>query len=220
VRWLISTLVIGAALSAPALAVAAAPIQGKVTRADSTPIKGAKVIVRRTDGRRAGPFFTDAQGSYSTATLPAGQWSVWFGSPNSNYLDEYHQDSTTLAGSTPVTVANQPVTVNASLERAAHIAGLVTDEARGSIGSVTVIVFNNFDQVVASTVTAPNGQYRIGRLRTGLYRVAFEPMPDSGFVAEFYDDKSTLADATGIWLLAGSTAPAIDAELATELSPG
>jgi Carboxypeptidase regulatory-like domain len=192
-------------------------ISGMITKPDGSPLRDVRVFLKRSDGRRAGPFTSGQDGRYVAYGLRPGQWSVAFVPATSTYLTGYYSDSATLAGATPVTVTwGKTVQVDAALARAARISGLVTDESRGSIPGVKVTVYNGFDQVVGTATTGANGQYSIGRLGTGEYRVGFEPPAGSGFAPEFYDNVGNLAQANSIFLLAGSSAPAIDAELALD----
>ncbi len=63
----------------------------------------------------------------------------------------------------------------------------------------------------ASSYTA--GRYTVLGLAPGNYTVDFQPYSDSAYVAEFYDDAATAADAE-VLTITGSSLPGIDATLA------
>jgi hypothetical protein len=193
----------------------AGTITGVLTSSAGVPLKGVKVFLVRSDGRRAGPFRSDYKGRYTAFGLRAGSWTVGFVPESAGLLNEYYDNSPTRARATPITVSyGKTVAANATIGRAARISGLVTDESRGSIPGVRVSAYNGFDEVVATAVTTASGSYSLGRLPTGLFRIGFVPPEGSGFESEFYDNVAQLADAASIWATAGSTTPAIDAELA------
>ena len=193
----------------------AGTITGVLTSSAGAPLKGAKVYLVRSDGRRAGPFRSDYKGRYSAFGLRAGTWKVRFVPEFSGLLSEYYDNSPTQAGATPITIGyGKRVEANATIARAARISGLVTDESRGSIPGVRVSAYNGFGEVVSSAITTASGSYSLGRLPTGGFRIEFVPPEGSGFESEFYDNVAHLADANSVWATAGSTTPAIDAELA------
>jgi hypothetical protein len=193
----------------------AGTITGVLTSSAGVPLKGVKVYLVRSDGRRAGPFRSDYKGRYTAFGLRAGSWTVRFVPEFSGLLSEYYDNSPTQAGATPITVGyGKTVQANATIARAARISGLVTDESRGSIPGVRVSAYNGFGELVASAVTTASGSYSLGRLPTGPFRIEFVPPAGSGFESEFYDNVAQLADAASVWATAGSTTAAIDAELA------
>lgn len=194
----------------------AGTITGVLTSTAGIPLKGAKVYLVRSDGRRAGPFRSDYKGRYRAFGLRTGSWRACFVPEFSGLLSECYDNSPTQAGATPITVTYGKTEVaNATIARAGRISGLVTDESRGSIPGVKVSAYNGFGDVIATAVTTTTGSYSLGRLPTGAFRLGFVPPEGSGFESEFYENVAHLADAMSVWVTAGSTSPAIDAELAT-----
>ena len=104
-----------------------------------------KSISAGADGRRAGPFRSDAAGRYTAYGLRTGLWTVLFIPESSGLLSEYYADSPNRAGAQPIDVKfGRTVEASATIARAARISGLVTDEARGAIPGVKVTVYDGF----------------------------------------------------------------------------
>ena len=112
--------------------------------------------------------------------------------------------------------------INISIEEAGSISGTVTDASSDPISNICVDVFNSQgDRINGNYPTGSTdnlGTYSISGLPTGNFRVRFSDCfsPDSPLAFEYYDNKSSLAAANQVAVIAGSDTSGIDAEL----SPG
>ena len=150
---------------------------------------------------------TDALGEY-TISLPAGTYRVGFDAGDPQIVNEFYNDKTSLDTATNVVVsANQVTTANAGLALAGWIGGTVTTADGGlPIGGVAVsahaLVGGDWQDVV-STVTATDGTYRLYG-PPGTYRVLFYGA-GVGFGTEYYDNVSTVDQATNVDIDAPAT---------------
>jgi hypothetical protein len=80
---------------------------------------------------------------------------------------------------------------------------------------VEVLEANNEFFAVGSAVTSGTGEYTVGSLAAGSYRVRFAPPFEStlNFAPQYWKDKSTFVEATSVMLASGEAKPGIDAEL-------
>ena len=67
---------------------------------------------------------------------------------------------------------------------------------------------------LGSELTDVNGEYSIGGLSAGTYRLKFND-PDAGFLTEYYDGKSSLDTANDIVVAAATTLGSLDVILGT-----
>ena len=99
-----------------------------------------------------------------------------------------------------------------------HITGTVTNAAGDPIEGVDVIMYemvgegdNAYWGPAWGASTDALGNYDIGSLATGTYRVGFQ---QQDYVGEYYDNQPTVEAATDIVVAAAETVPGIDAVLA------
>jgi len=146
-----------------------------------------------------------------------------FGDIRGDYLDEVYDDAADLdSGVDVVVTAETTVTgIDAALAVASKISGTVTGpDGTTSLSNIqaTVYCWNEFNGLgywrqVSSVLTDADGNYRIGGLTTGTYRMGFADW--SGvYVAEAYDNAADLYNGKDIDMAAGETVTGIDASLA------
>jgi 5-hydroxyisourate hydrolase-like protein (transthyretin family) len=168
---------------------------------------------------------TGADGTYEIIGLPAGNYYVCFRVPDyyySNYIDECHENQATLATANAVAVAlNTTETLDAALETAGTLSGVVTAEADGSpLSSVQIYVYDSDYQSISEYEYSPaawtdsSGAYEISRLPAGNYYVKFEAPYDGNYVDEYYNNKLSLISADPVNVSANTVVP-LDAALAT-----
>jgi len=93
--------------------------------------------------------------------------------------------------------------------------GRVTNNSSNGIDDVYVQVYSSAGSYVTYELTDSNGDYIVGGLNTGSYKIWYWPAIASGTHAlEWYDDKDSLATADSVSVTAGSTTSGIDAVLA------
>lgn len=211
---------------------AAGSISGTVTDEAGQPIQNISVYVYRTDGSWAGSANTDADGNYSVSNLATGEYKVRYSSTTycpypgctpSNYMPEYFNDKPDLDSADPVYVAEGSNTENidASLATGGSITGTVTDEAGQPVQDIVVNVykFENYWTYAGSVNTDAGGNYSVGSLGTGDYKVEFRngscyPSCAQNYSPEYYDDKPDLLSADLVPVTQGSATENIDASLA------
>ena len=166
----------------------AGSISGVVTDASGAPIVGMYVYV--TPAYRGAT--TAADGTYRITGLPAGSYQVRFNGTNED-VGEWFDDVAAQASATNVVVAaGQAVTgVDASLARLASISGTLVDPAGDPIPccDIRAVAFDAAGSQVSTAYPNAQGEFSIGPLETGDYRVGFlESSSSPAFKTEYYPD--------------------------------
>ena len=163
---------------------------------------------------------TDSTGHYTVNRLPAGRYAVGFNAfsgGTTNYLPQFYNAKSTLAAADPLTLAaGQTVPgVNAALAAGGQITGIVTDAVTAAgVANVQVLVYDAAQRFATSAQTNSAGRYTASRLVSGAYRVAFNAFgSSSAYAAQYYDRKSSLAEADPVSVTAGQTVSNVDAAL-------
>jgi 5-hydroxyisourate hydrolase-like protein (transthyretin family) len=164
---------------------------------------------------------TSSNGNYSIRGLRAGNYRLQFvDSTNENYVQEYYNDASDIDSAIDIVVPAEATVsgIDASLAIASRISGRVTGPGGATpLKSINVLTYrwtgSNWQQNWLSyAYTDANGNYSIGGLLAGTYRVRFKG--NGNYLEEFYDDAPTLDSATDIILSAATTINGIDASLA------
>ena len=122
----------------------AAKIAGVVSdRTTSAPIAGARATVYAGDGSVAAQTLTGSDGRYALAAKP-GALRVVVDDPAGNYATTYVPDAESFSAEREIgAVAGQTVTLNATMVRAGHLTGRVTDHITGSpLAGITAVAYN------------------------------------------------------------------------------
>ena len=205
-------------------------ISGHVTNSSGDPLANVSVSAQTLPccSGPSGFASTDAAGNYKINGLPTGNYQVQF-TPSfggsSGLLGEYYNNTTTAAQANPVAVvagADTPA-INASLEQGGSISGHVTNSNGDPLAGVNVSA-----QTVpccggpigpGGVLTDAAGNYTIIGLATGSYQVQFTAPSGIGLVSEYYDNKTTAAQATPVAVVAGADTGVINAELTSNGPP-
>ena len=176
---------------------------------------GVGVNIYAADGSYRSGTVTDTGGQFLVKGLRPGQYALQFGSSAEQRIigqKVWYQGQSALSEANLVTVTNEQTTdVSVTLDTAGYIAGTVTDENTGNpLPAVSVRVYDQNDQAVGFGATDPSGQYTVGALATGSYKVQFSK---SDYRSEYYDNQSTLAGATLVSVTAKQTTANVDAAL-------
>lgn len=166
-------------------AALAGSISGTVTGPDGeTPLAGIEVSLFVWNGENGWDWisgeYTDDIGQYEISDLEAGTYRIGFRDDSGNYLAEVYDNAPDLDMGADVAVAAEGVTVgiNASLAAAAKISGTVTGpDGTTALEDIQVVAYSwnseGWWDWVDSANTDAAGEYEIGGLAAGIYRVQF-----------------------------------------------
>jgi len=188
-------------------------ISGRVTDALTNGIQGVAVWVYDLGQTKLKCCNTDVNGNYSVGLLTTGNYKVEFDSPSGlNYFDEWYNDKADFASADQVgvTAGSTTLNINAVLAVGGEISGQVTNGSSGIL-NINVKVYNAGDTEVGEDYTDSDGDYSIGGLATGSYKVMF--VGSAGYVTEWYNDKADSASADTVGVTAGSITENINAVL-------
>ena len=165
----------------------------------------------------AGQASADASGLYQLHGLSTGPYRLRFDDPDGNHFSAYFPDTTEVEDASDVAVVEGAVTgdVDCVLEGAGGIDGAVS--AGGEpIEGVRVEAHMWDDAIQTWTLageakTDDGGQYAIGPLEFGSYRVAFDS--SGSYVDEWFDDVSSIDFASDVFVTPGATMATVDATL-------
>jgi hypothetical protein len=186
-------------------------IAGTVTDAST---KGAlasvTVCASGTSGRCA---ITNASGEYTIAGLAGGEYKVSFSSA-SNYITQYYNSKASFSEANPVSVAVNATTsgIDAALQGGGQITGKVTDAAtKAALPAVEVCASTGEFVFLRCASTNASGEYTVSGLATGEYKVAF--LSSGTYATQYYNNKTTFAEANAVAVTVGSTTPGVNAAL-------
>ena len=209
----------------------ASRITGTVTGPDGiTPLgQGKGVRVYRWNSKLGGYWewvssgSTDASGSYSIDGLAAGTYRVGFSDWQGHYFAEFYGDGVDLASGTDILVPAEKIVtgISVSLARASRIEGTVTgSDGNSPLESINASAYRWTDAnggnwtLVSSTQTSFSGNYSIGGLTAGTYRVEFTGKRYDNYTSKVYGDAVDLNSGIDILVPAEKKVTGIDASLA------
>lgn len=205
-------------------------ISGTIVGTDDVPAQTC-ITALSSEGYYVRDAWSEGDGTYVLSGLPLAETVVQFGcSSNSGpivvgtveytprsqsgsgvqdhpenfgYVTEYYDDSPTFENATAIAVGVEPITnIDAVLELAGAISGIVSDDAGRGIGGVCVSVWDTGNQWFGDAWTW-DGWFSIGGLPTGAYIVAFDDCEwPARYKSEYYDDAATVSAATPITVTA------------------
>lgn len=160
----------------------AATISGTVIGPDNLPVKSAQMSLLSTaTGASLATAVSAADGTYTLAGLPAGEFKVRFGSPTPNLLDAYWNGATVEGDATPLTLIPGQVvpSINAKLlDAPTSISGLVTMQnlpSNISLSDVCAVLWSGSSQL-RSSCSDYSGNFRMDDVAPGTYTVSYQDM--------------------------------------------
>ena len=194
--------------------VVAGSISGTVVRDDDgTPVAGVTVSA---DGPTGASVTTDSTGTYTLPNLAAGSYIVSFFPEGTDLKREYWKDASDYSQAIPVVVGEGEAVsaIDASLVQGGSIQGIVTREDDGSaIAGAEVQALDSNNEIVAAATAGASGEYILGGLPTGSYRVRFASS-DAELLPEYWKDAYGWDAATLIAVTEPQGITDIDASLA------
>jgi peptidoglycan/xylan/chitin deacetylase (PgdA/CDA1 family) len=186
-------------------------ISGRAT--DGTDgIEDIRIYVYDPDYNSISYTYSDSNGNYTIAGLASGDYKVRFYS-SGNFLGEWYNDKGSFddADVVSVTVGQTTTLIDTVLSESGGISGKVTDGTNG-IEDVWVRVFDLNNHYISYAYTDNNGDYTVQAIPTGNFKVRFYSV--GNFIGEWYEDKTSFAEADPIPVIQGQTTQGIDVELA------
>ncbi|MFJ2534398.1 MSCRAMM family protein [Microbacterium maritypicum] len=194
--------------------VVAGSISGTVVRDDDgTPVAGVTVSA---DGPTGASVTTDSTGTYTLPNLAAGSYVVSFFPEGTDLKREYWKDASDYSQAIPVVVGEGEAVsaIDASLVQGGSIQGIVTREDDGSaIAGAEVQALDSNNEIVAAATAGASGEYILGGLPAGSYRVRFASS-DAELLPEYWKDAYGWDAATLITVTEPQGITDIDASLA------
>lgn len=171
-----------------------------------TPIAGVRVDVINAEGIEwyaAGT--TAADGSVLLQNLANGTFTVLAATTDLDYIITYLGNATLLANADHIALHNADhYAAQIQLATGNRIAGQTrTMNPLAAVAGTVVSVYNSEDTVVKSAISDASGDYDIGGLLNGTYRIGATNTPQ--FEPRFYNNQADLATATGVNVSAAQT---------------
>jgi O-glycosyl hydrolase len=161
---------------------------------------------------------TNKNGEYTVPALPTGSYTVEFQSYTEQYATQFYNGMLSFEEATPVPVTAGETTtkINAVMALAGKIEGIVKNlDSKTPADDVEVCPLRTSGgSTDYCTDTDEKGEYSLGGLQAGEYKVEFAPYYYGELYAtQYYNDKTTYAEGATLNVAAGETIGAINAEI-------
>jgi Carboxypeptidase regulatory-like domain len=192
------------------------PLQGIGVCAIST---NFELLSEEEEEHSIGCATTAAGGEYTISELRPESYFVEFFAPlegKLNYMTQFYDDELlpSEAAHVSVTAGGTTLGIDAELSPGAEIAGSMTDAETGApIGGAACALRTNVQgalEAVSCALSETNGEYTIRGLPSGGYKLWFIA---KGFEAQYYNDKSSVAAAELVPVIAPELTQGIDIAL-------
>ncbi len=212
-----------------------APLGGIRVCAESTVVEVAPPPHEEGEGAEteseapsgSGCATTDGSGQYTISGLSSGSFYVEFGgsSASEDYVTQFYNGKLAAAEAEQVPVTGPGTTsgINAEMQLGAEISGTVTEAASGApLAHIAVCAQARTGpragEGAPCALTNSSGAYTIYGLPSASYTISFSELFGLGsgrrFELQYYNDKSSAAEATVLQLTAPNVTSGIDAALA------
>jgi hypothetical protein len=175
-------------------------------RVTGVPVPGVRVRIFTVSGLLMAESTTGTDGSYRIGYLRAGSYRLSYFDPGGAHVTVFSGNAAAMPDATVInTVGGTTASMDVTMVPLTTIAGVVTDQVTNvPIAGTWVSLFDSGGRSLGLAVTAPDGSYRFSGLVAGSYRLRFAD-PTGNHVAEYWDNRPTLAWAKAIAASAGGT---------------
>ena len=163
---------------------------------------------------------TNMNGDYDLGGLKAGTYRIGFSTWGTGHIPEYWNDAASVEAATDIVVGASTTVAdrNAQLAAGSHITGRVTGSGGTGLAGAYVSAYQlsggSWNPINMGTSTDAAGNYDLGGLKAGTYRLGFSSW-STGHISEFWNDAATVQTATDIVVGSSSTVSGKDAQLAS-----
>ncbi|MDY6787696.1 MAG: carboxypeptidase regulatory-like domain-containing protein, partial [candidate division WOR-3 bacterium] len=190
-------------------------ITGTITDEYGNPIYGIDLdIYDANNNSVSSNDETDSLGNYTLNGLRTGYYKVRADPSSSDpYFDEYYNNRASLDSADLVYVSSPDTTtgIDFILNTGGCISGTITDESGNPIEGIDMDIYDENDNWVSSNDYSDSlGYYCLTNLRTGYYKVLADAGMGSGYVFEYYNDKTSMSDADLVYVSEPDTTADID----------
>jgi VCBS repeat-containing protein len=202
-----------------------AHVKGKVTDQQGNPVSGIRVVALDANNTYNTFFDTGTDGLYDIGSLQPGNYRIAFDDTRYPpiYRRQYYNNAKEIETATPVTLATEQIlnNINAKLDQLSFITGKVTNAQGTPLPNIQLIAQRRdigewgelwLDLQFADTDS--NGNYALGSLFEGVYRVRFRDTNALTYSAEYYNNVTNPAAATLLTVTLNTTTTNINAQLA------
>jgi protocatechuate 3,4-dioxygenase beta subunit len=203
-----------------------AAINGIVTSENTgAPLGNILVKVYDTSRQLFGAAFTDGLGYYGVSGLPTGEYKVYFkewgipeGGSDHAYVSEWYNDQPNFDSADLVAATeNETITIDAALPLGGIINGTVIDEnTREPVEDICVFAYQSSYNWLNYSRSDASGNYSVGALPTGNYKVHFGRCILGGeraYLTEWYNDQPDFDSADIVAVAEKEETMGIDAAL-------
>lgn len=194
-------------------------IRGTVTAPGGMPVNNVTVEAYTPSGKRVTYTSTNSSGNYELSGLITGNYLLYFdtGYIGTAYAPEWYNNQATAATAIPVSVTDGVATPGIDVELApgTQFSGQVIGDDGIPLQSVYVRVYDSSGDIIAGASTNAAGSYTTTPgVPSGDYRIFFDSPIGKPYLAEYYNDKATLDEATVLSVTAPDPQTGINGVLA------
>ncbi len=202
-----------------------AHIQGKVTDLQGKALSNIRVFAFDNNNSFQTTFETDASGNYEIRNLMAGNYRIAFEDTRQPpiYRTGYFNNALERENATLIMVATDQIinNINMQLNHLGFITGKVTDAQNHPLASIQLTAQQSSIEEIgevwhdrAFAVTDIAGNYILGGLMEGTYRVRFSDTQERKYSREYYNNTFDPKAATLLTVTLNTTTTNINAQLA------
>lgn len=187
-------------------------IAGKVVNSLAVPIVGVKVQLYDSNGvlTSVPSVTTKADGSFDVSLVPPGTYKLGFSAASLGYADLVYGSLLTVSADNTIDLPTNPVL------NKVNISGKVSNGSGAGVPGIWIWLLTattgDFIPNFTGVQTGPDGNYAIGGIAAGNYKVLFDTYGTS-YSKQYYNNKATVALAELVAVSTSTPATNINAVL-------